>query len=42
MLLRDRAIGILIAIDKVGDDERFSDDDLRLAEAFAARRGDCG
>ena len=37
MLLRDRAIGILIAINKVGDDERFSDDDLRLAEAFAAR-----
>ena len=37
MLLRDRAMGILIAIDKVGDDARFSDDDLRLAEAFAAR-----
>lgn len=37
MLVRDRAIGILIAINKAGDDVRFLDDDLRLAEAFAAR-----
>jgi GAF domain-containing protein len=36
MLVRERAIGILMAVNKVGDG-RFSDDDLRLGEAFAAR-----
>jgi signal transduction histidine kinase len=37
MLLRDRPIGIIAAHDKDGADPRFSDEDLRLAEAFAAR-----
>ena len=37
MLLRDRPIGIIAAHDKEADDPRFSDEDLRLAEAFAAR-----
>ena len=32
-----RAIGIIVAHDKEGGDPRFSDDDLRLAETFAAR-----
>jgi signal transduction histidine kinase len=34
---RDEAIGILIAHDKLGPDARFGDQDLRLAEQFAAR-----
>jgi two-component system, NarL family, sensor histidine kinase DevS len=37
MLLRDRPIGIIAAHDKDAADPRFSDEDLRLAEAFAAR-----
>jgi signal transduction histidine kinase len=37
MLLRDRPIGIIAAHDKEATDPRFSDEDLRLAEAFAAR-----
>jgi DNA-binding NarL/FixJ family response regulator len=37
MLVREQAIGILVAVNKIGGDDRFSDDDLRLAEAFAAR-----
>jgi two-component system, NarL family, sensor histidine kinase DevS len=37
MLLRDRPIGIIAAHDKEEADPRFSDADLRLAEAFAAR-----
>jgi signal transduction histidine kinase len=37
MLLRDRPIGIIAAHDKDAADPRFSDQDLRLAEAFAAR-----
>jgi len=37
MLLRDRPIGIIAAHDKDSADPRFSDEDLRLAEAFAAR-----
>jgi signal transduction histidine kinase len=37
LLLRDRAIGVISAHDKEGDDPRFSDEDVRLAEAFAAR-----
>ncbi|TML16866.1 MAG: GAF domain-containing sensor histidine kinase [Actinobacteria bacterium] len=36
MLLRDRPIGIIAAHDKEAGDPRFSDEDLRLAEAFAA------
>jgi signal transduction histidine kinase len=30
-------IGVVLAVDKGGHDPRFSDDDLRLAETFAAR-----
>src|SRR4051794_25611345 len=37
LLLRDHPIGVLMAIDKLGGDTRFTDDDLRLAEAFAVR-----
>src|SRR4051794_7244423 len=37
LVARDRPIGVLAAHDKLGDDARFSDDDLRLAEAFATR-----
>ncbi|MDX6503821.1 MAG: hypothetical protein QOE29_946 [Gaiellaceae bacterium] len=37
LLLREKAIGVLLAVDKLGGDPRFSDDDLRLAEAFAVR-----
>jgi signal transduction histidine kinase len=37
LIVRDRAIGIVQAIDKIDPDPRFSEDDLRLAEAFAAR-----
>ena len=32
-----RPIGVIAAHDKLGRDPRFSDDDLRLAEAFAGR-----
>jgi two-component system, NarL family, sensor histidine kinase DevS len=34
---RERAIGVLIAHDKIGRDQRFSSSDLRLAEQFAVR-----
>jgi signal transduction histidine kinase len=37
LVVRDRAIGLISAIDKLESDPRFSEDDLRLAEAFAAR-----
>jgi signal transduction histidine kinase len=37
MLARDEAIGVIAAHDKVGPDARFRDEDLRLAEIFAAR-----
>jgi len=37
LLLRDRAIGVITVVDKIGPDPRFSDDELRLAEAFAGR-----
>ncbi len=37
LIARDRAIGVLGIHDKEDDDARFSDDDLRLAETFAAR-----
>jgi len=37
MMLRDRAIGVISAHDKEGADARFSDEDVRLAEAFAGR-----
>jgi two-component system, NarL family, sensor histidine kinase DevS len=34
---RDRAIGVIALHDKEGDDARFSDEDVRLAEIFAPR-----
>jgi signal transduction histidine kinase len=37
LLVRDEAIGVIVAHDKTGSDVRFSDEDLRLAEIFAAR-----
>jgi len=37
LLLRDRAIGVISAHDKEYADPRFSDEDVRLAETFAAR-----
>jgi two-component system, NarL family, sensor histidine kinase DevS len=37
LLARDRPIGVLIAHDKAGSDQRFSSSDLRLAEQFALR-----
>ena len=37
LVARHRVIGVVVAHDKVGDDPRFSDDDLRLAEQFAIR-----
>jgi signal transduction histidine kinase len=37
MIIRDRPIGIITAHDKEGGDARFSDEDVRLAETFAAR-----
>jgi signal transduction histidine kinase len=37
LIARARVIGVLEIHDKEGEDARFSDDDLRLAETFAAR-----
>jgi two-component system, NarL family, sensor histidine kinase DevS len=37
LIARDRAIGVLEIHDKEGADARFSHDDFRLAETFAAR-----
>ena len=37
LVVRSRVIGVLAAHDKIGRDARFSDNDLRLAETFAAR-----
>jgi len=37
LVVRERAIGVIAVHDKVTGDGRFSDDDLRLAETFAAR-----
>jgi signal transduction histidine kinase len=37
MMLRDRAIGVISAHDREGADARFTDEDVRLAEAFASR-----
>jgi DNA-binding NarL/FixJ family response regulator len=36
MIVQEQPIGMIIAVNKIGGD-RFSDDDLRLAETFAAR-----
>ncbi len=37
LLLRDSAIGVVVAHDKLGGDGRFTDEDRRVAEIFAAR-----
>jgi GAF domain-containing protein len=37
LVARGRSIGVLAAHDKLGEDVRFSDTDLRLAETFAPR-----
>ncbi|MDF2754207.1 MAG: sensor histidine kinase [Gaiellaceae bacterium] len=37
LILRDRAIGVLVAHDKNVSDWRFSDEDVRIAEIFAQR-----
>jgi signal transduction histidine kinase len=37
LVVRDRAVGVIAAHDKLGQDPRFTDEDLRLAEGFAIR-----
>jgi two-component system, NarL family, sensor histidine kinase DevS len=37
LLVRGRPIGVLAAHDKLGEDVRFTDGDVRVAEAFATR-----
>ena len=37
LVVRGEAIGVIAAADKTGRDPRFSDEDLRLAEAFGSR-----
>jgi signal transduction histidine kinase len=37
LIARGRAIGVVAVHDKLGDEARLSDEDLRLAEIFAAR-----
>jgi signal transduction histidine kinase len=37
LLVRNVPIGVVVAHDKTGRDPRFTDEDLRLAETFAAR-----
>jgi signal transduction histidine kinase len=37
LVVGDRALGVVLAIDRVGADPRFDDDDLRLVESFARR-----
>ncbi len=37
LIVRARAIGVIVAHDKSGDDPRFTQDDQRLAETFASR-----
>jgi signal transduction histidine kinase len=37
LLVGDRAIGVIVAQDRQGEDPRFTDEDLRIAEAFAQR-----
>ena len=37
LIVRDKAIGIIVAYDKSSTDTRFSDGDMRIAEAFANR-----
>jgi GAF domain/Histidine kinase len=37
LIVRDRAIGVIVAQDKQQTDPRFTDEDVRIAEAFAER-----
>ena len=37
LLAADRALGLIVAADKLGDDPRLDDEDLRLVESFARR-----
>ena len=37
LVVRGEPIGVIAAADKIGRDPRFSDEDLRLAEAFGSR-----
>ena len=37
LLVRGRPLGVLIVVDREGEDPRFDDDDLRLVETFAPR-----
>ncbi|HET9324994.1 MAG TPA: GAF domain-containing protein [Gaiellaceae bacterium] len=37
LLTRDRAIGVIVAHDKLHADPRFTDEDVRIAEAFGER-----
>ncbi len=37
LVVRDRAVGVMIAYDKRGADTRFTDADMRIAQAFANR-----
>ena len=37
LIIRDRAIGVIVAQDKQQPDPRFTDEDVRIAEAFAER-----
>jgi signal transduction histidine kinase len=37
LLVGERAIGVIAAHNRIGADQRFSDEELRLAETFAAR-----
>jgi signal transduction histidine kinase len=37
LIARDRAIGVITVVNKVGRETRFSEPDLRIAELFAAR-----
>ncbi len=37
LIVRDRAVGVIAAHDKLGPDPRFTEEDLRLAEGFAVR-----
>jgi signal transduction histidine kinase len=37
LIFRDKPIGVIYAFNKDGPDPRFTDDDLRLAEAFGTR-----
>ena len=37
LLVHERAVGVIVAYDKEGPDPRFSDADMRIAQAFANR-----